>query len=137
MIKSITARKMFANKPQLKEQLWGGEFWPKAYYIDTVGKYASEDVIARYVKDQGRDKEYTPNYIHSSSSFLIPRSLLQGSLLTLFKNKHLFSTLCQKPNAIFLSTTSQSSTRIELIFSGLFLPAARFCHYGRIFFVNG
>ena len=59
MIKSITARKMFANKPQVKEQLWGGEFWSKGYYIDTVGKHASEDVIAKYVKDQGRDKEYT------------------------------------------------------------------------------
>ena len=59
MIKSITARKMFATKPQVKEQLWGGEFWPKGYYIDTVRKHASEDVIAKYVKDQGRDKEYT------------------------------------------------------------------------------
>jgi putative transposase len=59
MIKSITARKMFTNKPQVKEQLWGGEFWSKGYYIDTVGKHASEDVIAKYVKDQGRDKEYT------------------------------------------------------------------------------
>ena len=58
MIKSITARKIFANKPQVKEELWGGEFWSKGYYIGTVGKHANEDVIANYVKDQGRDKEY-------------------------------------------------------------------------------
>ena len=59
MIKSITARKIFSNKPQVKEQLWGGEFWSKGYYIGTVGRHASENVIAQYVKDQGRDKEYT------------------------------------------------------------------------------
>ena len=57
-IKSITARKILANKPQVKEQFWGGEFWSKGYYIGTVGKHASEDVIAKYVKNQGRDKEY-------------------------------------------------------------------------------
>jgi len=59
MIKSITTRKIFAHKPQVKEQLWGGEFWSKGYYIGTVCRHASEDVIAQYVKDQGRDKEYT------------------------------------------------------------------------------
>ncbi len=57
-IKGITARKILANKFQVKEQLWGGEFWSKGYYIGTVGKHASEYVIAKYVKDQGRDKEY-------------------------------------------------------------------------------
>jgi len=78
MIKSITARKMVAKKPQAKEELWGGEFWSKGYYIDTVGKHASEDVMAKYFKDQGRDKEYA-NYSHSSSTFFIPRSLRRGS----------------------------------------------------------
>ena len=57
-IKSITARKILTNKLQVKEQLWDGEFRSKGYYIGTVGKHASEDVIPKYVKDQGRDKEY-------------------------------------------------------------------------------
>ena len=59
MIQSITARKIFATKPRVKEQLWGGELWSTGYYIDTVGKHASEEVIAQYVNDQERDKEYT------------------------------------------------------------------------------
>ena len=72
MIKSITARKIFANKPQVKKQLWGGEFWSKGYYIGTVGKHASEDVIAKYVKDQGRDKEYTQLHAQQIKLFDTP-----------------------------------------------------------------
>jgi hypothetical protein len=33
--------------------LWGGEFWGKGYFINTVGQHGSEKVIANYVKDQG------------------------------------------------------------------------------------
>ena len=58
MIKSITARMIFSNKPQVKKQLWGGEFWSKGYYVGTVGKHANEKVIAQYVKGQSREKEY-------------------------------------------------------------------------------
>jgi len=42
----------------VKEQLWGGEFWSEGYYIDTLCKHASEDVIAKYVKDQDHNEEY-------------------------------------------------------------------------------
>ena len=58
MIKSITARMIFSNKPKVKKQLWGDEFWSKGYYVGTVGKHATEEVIAQYVKGQGRGKEY-------------------------------------------------------------------------------
>ena len=71
-IKSITARKMFANKPQVKKELWGGEFWSKGYYIGTVGKHASEDVIASYVKDQGLDKEYVKLHAQQLNLFDTP-----------------------------------------------------------------
>jgi len=38
IIKSITAREMFIRVPEIKQQLWGGEFWSKGYFISTVGK---------------------------------------------------------------------------------------------------
>ena len=57
-IKSITARKIFERVPSVKAQLWGGAFWASGYYIDTVGRHASEDVIRRYVQSQGTDREY-------------------------------------------------------------------------------
>ena len=55
--KSITAREIFRRHPEVKKKLWGGEFWTKGYYINTVGKYGNETIIANYVKNQG--KKYT------------------------------------------------------------------------------
>ncbi len=52
--KSITAREIFKTHPEVKKKLWGGEFWTKGYYINTVGQYGNEKVIANYVKNQGR-----------------------------------------------------------------------------------
>ena len=56
-IKSITARKIFESCPEVKKQLWGGEFWTKGYYVGTVGEHGSEHVIREYVKRQGRNLE--------------------------------------------------------------------------------
>ena len=55
MIKSLTAREVFKRCPQVKQQLWGGEFWTDGYFATTVGKHGDEGMIARYVKDQGKD----------------------------------------------------------------------------------
>ena len=58
MIKSLTAREVFARVPAVKKQLWGGEFWSDGYYAGTVGQHATEDVIQKYVKNQGREEQY-------------------------------------------------------------------------------
>ena len=59
-IKSITARAIFKQNPEVKRMLWGGEFWTKGYYINTVGQYATADIIRNYVKNQGR--QYSRHY---------------------------------------------------------------------------
>ena len=53
VIKSITAREIFKRCPQVKKQLWGGEFWTDGYFASTVGKHGNENMIANYVKQQG------------------------------------------------------------------------------------
>jgi len=58
LIKSITAREVFRHHPEVKEQLWGGEFWSDGYFINTVSKFGDESTISRYVKEQGLGKEY-------------------------------------------------------------------------------
>ena len=58
MIKSLTAREVFARVPSVKKQLWGGEFWTDGYYVGTVGQNATEDVIKQYVKNQGQEEKY-------------------------------------------------------------------------------
>ena len=54
MIKSLTAKEIFRRCPQVKKKLWGGEFWSDGYFASTVGKHGDEQVISRYVKNQGQ-----------------------------------------------------------------------------------
>ena len=55
-VKSITAKELFRLHPEVKTQLWGGQFWSDGYYINTVGQYANEEVIQRYIHEQGSEK---------------------------------------------------------------------------------
>jgi len=56
-IKSIIAGEVFKQCPEVKKQLWGGEFWTKGYYVGTVGEHGDEKVITEYIKNQGRTVE--------------------------------------------------------------------------------
>ena len=58
IIKSITAKKIFERCPEVKKQLWGGEFWSDGYYVSTVGQHGNEEVISKYVRNQGKEEEY-------------------------------------------------------------------------------
>ncbi len=67
IIKSLTARKIFVLCPDVKNQLWGGEFWTKGYFVNTVSKHGNENIIAKYVKNQGNNKgEYEELYKQQS-----------------------------------------------------------------------
>ena len=61
VVKSITAREIFSKHKEVKKLLWGGNLWTSGFYANTVGQYASEEVIRDYVKNQGR--KYTK--VHS------------------------------------------------------------------------
>lgn len=64
IIKSITARQIFAECPQVKKQLWGGQFWSDGYFVASVGKNQNEKVIQEYVQEQGKqDTEYKQLYL--------------------------------------------------------------------------
>ncbi len=51
MLKGITARKLFIEFPEIKNQLWNGVMWNHSYYIETIGSI-SEDVIRKYIEKQ-------------------------------------------------------------------------------------
>lgn len=70
IIKSLTAKRVFAECPQVKKMLWGGEFWPDGYYVATVSEHGNEKVIANYVKNQGDEykKRYREDYIEGQMS---------------------------------------------------------------------
>ena len=70
IIKSITAKEVFARCPDVKKKLWGGEFWSDGFYVATVSEHGNEKVIANYVKNQGDEynKIYRTDYIEGQMS---------------------------------------------------------------------
>ena len=50
MLKSISASEVFEEFPEVKRQLWGGEFWEDGYFVRTVGDKVTADLIKRYIK---------------------------------------------------------------------------------------
>jgi putative transposase len=69
IIKSLTAKAVFAREPSVKKQLWGGEFWTDVYYVGTVGQHATEETIRQYVKNQGQENEYKQLHVQQLKLF--------------------------------------------------------------------
>ncbi len=49
-IKSISAKMAFKEFPEVKKQLWGGEFWSDQYFVRSVGGKVTCELIRRYIK---------------------------------------------------------------------------------------
>lgn len=56
-VKSLVAKEVFRQCPEVKLQLWGGEFWGKGFFANTVGQQGTEGMTANYVKNQGSNKK--------------------------------------------------------------------------------
>jgi len=50
MFKSLSGRAIFREFPQVKRQLWGGEFWEDGYFARTVGDKVMAEMIRKYIK---------------------------------------------------------------------------------------
>ena len=57
-IRYHTAREIFREFPQVKEELWGGELWGDGYYVRTVGNEVTAEVIREYIKKQGTQTQH-------------------------------------------------------------------------------
>ena len=69
-VKSITAKEIFRLHPEVKRKLWGGKLWTSGYYVNTVGQYANEEVIKKYLQNQGQTKiKYKKIYSSQLSLF--------------------------------------------------------------------
>jgi len=62
VVKSLTGRKLYQRHPEIEAKLWGGNFWTSGYYANTVGQYGNEEVIKKYVQEQGKENEYQKVY---------------------------------------------------------------------------
>jgi len=55
LLKMITAKRIFQQVPEVKKELWGGEFWTDGYYFATVSGRGDRKVIEKYIEKQGRN----------------------------------------------------------------------------------
>ena len=67
-VKSILAREIFKIHPQVKKQLWGGQFWTDGFYVNTVSKYGGEKQIERYIQNQGKNHKTEYKTIHKNNT---------------------------------------------------------------------
>ena len=61
-LKGASARAIFQKYPEVKKELWGGEFWQDGYFARTVGDKVTKDVIKKYIKYH-KDHERTPEQL--------------------------------------------------------------------------
>ena len=54
IFKSITAKQLFKQFPELRKDLWGGEFWSDGFYFATVSERGDWKSVERYVTNQGK-----------------------------------------------------------------------------------
>ena len=54
IFKSITAKELFRRFPQLKKDLWKGQFWSDGFYMATVGERGNWNVVKQYIQNQGK-----------------------------------------------------------------------------------
>jgi REP element-mobilizing transposase RayT len=69
-IKSITGKELFRLHPEVKNQLWGGNFWTSGYYVNTVGHYANVEVIQKYIQEQGDEKNVYKKFYKNQLSLI-------------------------------------------------------------------
>ena len=60
--KGRSARKIFQVFPDVKKELWGGEFWEDGYFVRTVGDKVTKDLIKKYI-EYHKHKEKTPQQL--------------------------------------------------------------------------
>ncbi len=56
VLKSITARELYAEFPRLRQSHWGSKLWATGYYVESAGDHVTSDLIERYIEYQS-DKD--------------------------------------------------------------------------------
>lgn len=56
IMKSISARELYARFPWVRRELWGGEFWGDGYFVRSIGDQVTAEIIRRYIRYQKSPK---------------------------------------------------------------------------------
>ena len=57
IMKSVSAREVFSQFPDLRKQLWAGELWNDGYFVRSVGDKVTADIIRRYIEYQNHEDD--------------------------------------------------------------------------------
>ena len=57
IMKSISAREVFKQFPDLRKRLWAGELWSDGYFVRSVGDKVTADIIRRYIEYQAHEDD--------------------------------------------------------------------------------
>jgi len=63
-LKSVSAREMFKEYPEIKKFLWGGALWAIGYYVRTVSDGPLDKVIKKYVENQNKMHKKTKKKLY-------------------------------------------------------------------------
>jgi len=55
VIKSKTARELYAEFPRLRKTHWGGKLWADGYYVGSAGEHVTSELIRMYIEYQQSD----------------------------------------------------------------------------------
>lgn len=56
IMKSVSAKMVFQEFPEVKEQLWGGELWSDGYFVRSTGDRVTSEVIRKYIRYQHQEQ---------------------------------------------------------------------------------
>ena len=59
IMKSISAREIFKEFPELRKQFWAGELWNDGYFVRSVGDEVTADIIRKYIEYQVHEDDST------------------------------------------------------------------------------
>ena len=56
IMRSISAKLVFEEFPEIKKELWGGELWNDGYFVRSTGDKVTSEVTRNYIKYQHKQQ---------------------------------------------------------------------------------
>ncbi|NVM25145.1 MAG: transposase [Desulfobacterales bacterium] len=50
VLKSVGAKEIFLRYPEVKREVWGGEFWEDGYFVRTVRDTVTSETIRKHIR---------------------------------------------------------------------------------------
>ncbi len=56
-LKSLSARKLFSEYPELRRTMWSGKLWEEGYFVRTAGEGVDAEGVRRYIRRHEEEEE--------------------------------------------------------------------------------